>query len=165
MAASGFWSGAGGPLASAGIGLVGLPFQIASQQRQQDIMLSGLEAQLRAQNSALETSAMLNREGMYAQLGENLGARVFGQTAADLAFGREQRGREWELGPGFEKELAGITEGARRSRFAKISPEAQAAQRFENLLNMKRNQASYIEGGMAAMFGPKAPTNVSSMVV
>jgi hypothetical protein len=164
MAASGFWSGAGGPLVSAGIGLVGLPFQIASQQRQQDIMRSGLEAQLRAQNSALETSAMLNREGMYAQLGENLGARVFGQTAADLEFGRQQRGREWELGPGFEKELAGITEGARRSRFAKISPEAQAAQRFENLLNMKRNQAQ-IEGGMAAMFGPKAPTNVSSMVV
>ena len=165
MAASGFWSGAGGPLVSAGIGLVGLPFQIASQQRQQDIMLSGLEAQLRAQNSALETSAMLNREGMYAQLGENLGARVFGQTAADLAFGLQQRGREWELGPGSERELAGITEGARRSRFAKISPEAQAAQRFENLLNMKRNQVAQIEGGMAAMFGPKAPTNVSSMVV
>ena len=165
MAASGFWSGAGGPLVSAGVGLVGLPFQIASQQRLTDALVSGTEAQLRAHNAAIESNYYLNQLGLKAQQAENLGARVFGQTAADLEFGRQQRGREWELGPGFEKELAGITEGARRSRFAKISPETQAAQRFENLLNMKRNQVAQIEGGMAAMFGPKAPTNVSSMVV
>lgn len=162
--ASSFWSGAGGPLVSAGLGLVGLPFQIASQQRQQDIMRSGLEAQLRAQNAALETSSMLNREGMYAQLGESLGARTFGQTAADLEFGRQMRGREFELGPGAEKQLAMDAERAKRDRFARISPETQQAQMFENFLNMKKRQAE-IEGPMAAMFGPKAPTRISTMVV
>lgn len=161
---SGFWTGAGGPLVSAGIGLLGLPFQIAGQNRQNAIMRSGLQAQLKAQNAALETNAMLSREGMYGQLGESLGARVFGQTAADLDFARQKRAKEWEMGPGADKELAYGSEASRRDRFAAISPERQAAQRFENLLNMKRNQAN-IEGGMAAMFGPKAPTNVSSMVV
>jgi hypothetical protein len=165
MAASDFWSGAGGPLASAGLGLIGLPFQIAGQRRQQDIMRSGLEAQLRAQNSALETNAMLSREGMYGQLGESLGARVFGQTAADLEFGRQKEARESELGGRLADLAFGYgSEISRRERSAAISPERQQAQRFENLLAMKKEQAR-AEAPMAAMFGRKAPTNVSSMVV
>lgn len=164
MAASDFWSGAGGPLASAGLGLIGLPFQIAGQRRQQDIMRSGLEAQLRAQNAALETNAMLSREGMYGQLGESLGARVFGQTAADLEFGRQKKAREFELGPLADKDIGYRSDISRRERAAAISPEKQQAQRFENLLAMKREQAR-AEAPMAAMFGRKAPTNVSSMVV
>jgi hypothetical protein len=164
MAASDFWSGAGGPLASAGLGLIGLPFQIAGQRRQQDIMRSGLEAQLRAQNSALETNAMLSREGMYGQLGESLGARVFGQTAADLEFGRQKEARKYELGPLADKQLGYLSDLSRRERSAAISPEKQQALRFENLLAMKREQAR-AEAPMAAMFGRKAPTNVSSMVI
>jgi hypothetical protein len=164
-AGAGFWSGAGGPIASAAIGLAGLPFQIAGQRRQQDIMRSGLEAQLRAQNSALETNAMLSREGMYGQLGESLGARVFGQTAEDLAFGRQKQAREEELGGRLADLAFGYgSEASRRERSAAISPEAQQAKRFENLLAMKRAQTQ-IEGPFAAMFGRKAPTNVSSMVV
>lgn len=163
-AAAGFWSGAGGPIASAALGLVGLPFQIAGQRRQQDIMRSGLEAQLRAQNSALETNTMLNRESMYGQLGESLGARVFGQTAADLEFGRQLEAREQELGRFADKDIGYRSDISRRERAAAISPERQQAQRFENLLAMKREQAR-AEAPMAAMFGRKAPTNVSSMVV
>jgi hypothetical protein len=127
-------------------------------------MRSGLQAQFKAQGDALKTNAMLSREGMYGQLGESLGARVFGQTAADLDFDRQRRAWDMASTLGAERDLAYGSEASRRDRFAAISPERQAAQRFENLLNMKRNQAN-IEGGMAAMFGPKAPTNVSSMVV
>jgi hypothetical protein len=162
-AAAGFWSGAGGPIASAGLGLIGLPFQIAGQRRQQDIMRSGLEAQLRAQNSALETNTMLNRESMYGQLGESLGARVFGQTAADLEFGRQLEGEKARRRFA-DQDIGYNSEISRRERSAAISPERQQALRFENLLAMKREQAR-AEAPMAAMFGRKAPTNVSSMVV
>jgi hypothetical protein len=162
--AGGFFAGAGGPAITAALGAVGLPFEIASRRRQQDIMRSGLEAQLRAQNAALETNTMLSREGMYGQLGESLGARLFGQTAADLEKGRQFEARKWELGPGAEKDLAFRSDLGRRERSAAVSQDTQSAKRFENLLNMKRRQAE-IEGGMAAMFGPKAPTNVSRMVV
>ena len=163
-AAAGFWSGAGGPIASAGLGLIGLPFQLAGQGKQRELMSAGLEAQLRAQNSALETNTMLNRESMYGQLGESLGSRVFGQTAADLEFGRQLEARKWQLGPEADKLQAYNSETSRRDRAAAISPEHQQAQRFKNLLDMKRAQAQ-AEAPMAAMFGRKAPTNVSSMVV
>lgn len=163
MAASSFWSGAGGPLASAAIGLAGLPFQIAGKRLEMQTMAGGLEAQLRAQNAALETNAMRDRENMYAQMSEGLGARNFGPIAADLEYGRQleaekARRRFTDQDIGYASELS------RRERSAAISPERQQALRFENLLAMKREQAR-AEAPMAAMFGRKAPTNVSSMVV
>jgi hypothetical protein len=162
--AAGFWAGAGGPIASAAIGLAGLPFQIAGQRRQQDIMRSGLEAQLRAQNAALESSAMLNREGLGAQMAEALSGRNFIPIASDLEFGRQKLAQGLNYGVFGDKELGYRSETSRRERSAAISPERQQAQRFENLLAMKRGQAQ-AEAPMAAMFGRKAPTNVSSMVV
>jgi hypothetical protein len=164
MAATDFWSGAGGPLVSAGVGLIGLPFQIASQRRQQDITRSGIEAQLRAQNAALETNAMLSREGMYGQLGESLGARVFGQTAADLEFGRQRRGRELELGPFAEKQLAWDTDRARRQFGLESSLEAREQSQRENRAALKRSLAER-EGAMAGMFGRIAPRDVGTMFV
>jgi hypothetical protein len=164
MAATDFWSGAGGPLVSAGVGLIGLPFQIASQRRQQDITRSGIEAQLRAQNAALETNAMLSREGMYGQLGESLGARVFGQTAADLEFGRQRRGRELELGPFAEKQLAWDTDRARRQFGLENSLEAREQSQRENRAALKRSLAER-EGAMAGMFGRIAPRDVGTMFV
>jgi len=164
MAASDFWSGAGGPLASAGLGLIGLPFQIAGQRRQQDIMRAGLEAQLRSQNAALETSAMFNREGLGAQMGEALSGRNFIPIASDLEFGRQKLAQGLNYGVFGDKELGYRSDVSRRERSAAISPEKQEAQRFENLLAAKKAQTQ-IEGPLVAMFGRKAPTNVSSMVV
>lgn len=168
MAASGsptgFWHGAGGPIVSAGIGLVGLPFQIASQRRQQDIMASGQEAQLRAQNAALETNAMLGREGMYGQLGESLGARVFGQTAADLEFGRQLAGKQWEMGPGAEKQLAFDTERARRQFDLVGSAASREASQRANREELKKS-LSEREAQMAGMFGRIAPRDVGTMFV
>jgi hypothetical protein len=162
MAATDFWSGAGGPLVSAAVGLVGLPFQIASQRRQQDITRSGIEAQLRAQNAALETNAMLGREGMYGQLGESLGARVFGQTAADLEFGRQRRGRELELGPFAEKQLAWDTDRARRQFGLGSSLEAREQSQREHRKNLEEKMAGYLAQGRG-MFGPIGPVNVGTM--
>lgn len=162
--ATDFWKGAGGPLLSAGIGLVGLPFQIASQQRQQDIMRSGLEAQLRAQNAALETNAMLNREGMYGQLGESTAARTFGQTAADLEFGRQLAGKQWELGPGAEKQLAFDTERARREADIRSSAAAREATQRANREVLKQSMSER-EAQMAGMFGRIAPRDVGTMFV
>jgi hypothetical protein len=162
MAATDFWSGAGGPLVSAGVGLIGLPFQIASQRRQQDITRSGIEAQLRAQNAALETNAMLSREGMYGQLGESLGARVFGQTAADLEFGRQQKGRELELGPFAEKQLAWDTERARRQFDLTGSALAREQSQREHRKNLEEKMAGYAAGGRF-MFGPIGSVDVNKI--
>lgn len=164
MAASSFWSGAGGPLVSAGIGLLGTPFNIASQRRQQDIMRSGMEAQLRAQNAALETNAMLGREGMYGQLGESLGARVFGQTAADLDFGRQFRAKNWELGPGAEKQLAIDAERYRRPFDLNASAAAREESQRKNRTDLIRSLTER-NAGMAQAFGPVAPFKIDAMFV
>jgi hypothetical protein len=157
-----FWSGAGGPIASAAVGLVGLPFQIASQRRQQDIMRSGLEAQLRAQNAALETNAMLSREGMYGQLGESTAARNFGQIAADLDFARQQRAKELELGPFAEKQLAFDTDRARRQFDLASSAQAREVGQRANKQALEDKMAGYLAAGRG-MFGPIAPVNVGTM--
>ena len=162
MAVTDFWSGAGGPLASAAVGLVGLPFQIASQRRQQDIMRSGLEAQLQAQNAALQTNTMLSREGMYGQLGESTAARNFGQIAADLDLARQQRAKELELGPFAEKQLAFDTERARRQFDLGSSAQALAASQLANKEALKEKLAGYLGAGRG-MFGPIAPVNVGAM--
>jgi hypothetical protein len=163
-AGAGFWAGAGGPIASAAIGLAGLPFEIAGRRRQQDIMAAGLEAQLRSQNAALESSAMFNREGLGAQMGEALSGRNFIPIASDLEFGRQKLAQGLNYGVFGDKELGYRSEASRRDRSAAISRERQEAQRFENLLAAKKAQTQ-TEGPLAAMFGRKAPTNVSSMVV
>lgn len=162
--ATDFWKGAGGPLLSAGIGLVGLPFQIASQNRQQDIMRSGMEAQLRAQNAALETNAMLNREGMYGQLGESAAARTFGQTAADLEFGRQLAGKQWEMGPGAEKQLAFDTERARREYDIRNSVAAREATQRANRETLKQSMSER-EAQIAGIVGRIAPRDVGTMFV
>lgn len=164
MATSAFWNGAGGPIVSAGIGLVGLPFQIASERRKQDAMLSGLEASLRAQNATRETDAMLGREGMYGQSGESLGARVFGQTAADLEFGRQLAGKQWEMGPGAEKQLAFDTERARRQFDLVGSAASREASQRANREELKKSLAER-EAQMAGMFGRIAPRDVGTMFV
>lgn len=162
MAATDFWSGAGGPIASAAVGLVGLPFQIASQRRQQDITRSGIEAQLRALNAGLETNAMLGREGWYAQLGESLGARNFGQTAADLDFGRQLKAQEWQLGPGAEKESAIFSDRARRGfaleNFIDARELSQAKHKKDLELSLLQRR-----GALADLLGPVAPRDVGTM--
>lgn len=154
---SSFWSGAGGPIGSAVVGLAGLPSQIIAKERGQELVRSGSEAQLRAQNAALETNAMLGREGMYGQLGESLGARVFGQTAADLEFGRQLAGKQWEMGPGAEKQLAFDTERARRQFDLVGSAASREASQRANREELKKSLAER-EAQMAGTFGPIART-------
>lgn len=164
MAATDFWTGAGGPLASAAVGLVGLPFQIASQRRQQDIMRSGLEAQLQAQNAALETNALLARENLNAQSSESLGARNFGQIAADLDFARQQRAKELELGPFAEKQLAFDTERARRQFDLGSSAQALEASQRANRQELKKSIVDR-QAAMAGIFGKIRPELVDTFAV
>jgi hypothetical protein len=164
--AADFWKGAGGPIVSAGLGLLSAPFEIMSQRRQQDIMRSGLEAQLRAQNAALETNAMLSREGLYGQLGQALGAQNFSQIAADLDFGRQQRAKELELGPFAEKQMAFDVDKARREFGLAGSTEVREARQRENREALKRSL--FEKGNLAewtGMFGRKKPVDVSTLVV
>jgi hypothetical protein len=131
----------------------------------QNAAARSLQAQFDAQKAGTEAGARIAREQAYGQLGENIANRIFGATIApELEFGRQLKAKEFELGPLAEKGFGVASEASRRQRLAEISPERQAAQRFENLLNMKREQANR-EGAMAAMFGPKAPTDISRMVV
>lgn len=162
MALPGFWSGAGGPLVSAAVGLVGLPAKIAAEQDANQITRSGLEAQLRAQNAALQTNTMLSREGMYGQLGESTAARNFGQIAADLDLARQQRAKELELGPFAEKQLAFDTERARRQFDLGSSAQALEASQRANKEALKEKLAGYLGAGRG-MFGPIAPVNVGAM--
>lgn len=155
MAASSFWSGGAGPIISAGIGLASLPFEIARQEGLKETMRSGKEAELRALNATIETNAMLGREGMYGQLGESLGARVFGQTAADLDFGRQFRAKNWELGPGAEKQLAIDAERYRRPFDINASAAAREQRQRENREALKRSVAEKT-ALLDATFGPVA---------
>lgn len=164
MAASDFWSGGAGPIVSAGIGLLGMPFEIARQEGLKETMRSGKEAELRALNSTIETNAMLGREGMYGQLGESLGARVFGQTAADLDFGRQFRAKNWELGPGAEKQLAIDAERYRRLFDLNASSAAREQSQRENREALKRTLAEK-EGALAGIFGRIAAQNVGTRYV
>lgn len=146
-----------------GIGQLGATF--AGGLGSQELAAKSLQQQLNASTAATEAGARIAREQAYGQLGENIANRIFGATIApELEFGRQLRAKEFELGPLAEKGFGVASEASRRQRQAEISPERQAAQRFENLLNMKRRQAE-IEGPMAAMFGPKSATNISRMVV
>lgn len=164
MAASSFWSGGAGPIISAGIGLASLPFEIARQEGLKETMRSGKEAELRALNASIETNAMLGREGMYGQLGEGLGARVFGQTAADLDFGRQFRAKNWELGPGAEKQLAIDAERYRRPFDINASTAAREESQRKNRTDLIRSLTER-NAGMAQAFGPVAPFKIDAMFV
>jgi hypothetical protein len=156
-----FWSGAGGPIVSAGLGLVGLPFQIASERRKQDLMASGLSAQLRAQNAALETNAMLGREGMYGQQAENLAARNFSQTAADSDLYRQAFAKNLELTQFDPIRLASATEQTRRGFDLSDSPTARKLRQEERLSRMKEIFGER-QAQMAGIFGPIASQSFST---
>lgn len=155
-ASNSFWEGAGGPIASAGLGLLTAPFQIMGERRKQDVMKSGLEAQLRATGDALATNAMLSREGLYAQQGQALGAQNFSQIAAQLDYGRQQRAKELELGPFAEKQIAFDVDKARREFGLGESAEVRESRRRET--NNKLNQTLAERLAITnAMFGGIAP--------
>jgi hypothetical protein len=129
--------------ASAGIGLL-------SGIGQQRTAASIANAQLKAQNAAF----LEGRERDKGALAGSLFNQIFGTgTGADISFGREKEAQRYMLGPLAELGRAGASDQSKRERLARISPEAQAADRFENLLNMKRTgfqEAARMEG----LFGP-----------
>lgn len=134
---------------------------MAGQQAAAD----SIRAQNAAANAGTEAGARIAREQTYGQLGELVAARNYGATVApELEFGRQLRAANIEYGPLGEKRLGVASEVSRRQRQAAISPETKEGQLFQNLLKLKSEQAGR-EGTMAAMFGPKSPTNVSRMVV
>lgn len=110
------------------------------------------QAQLKAQNQAFLEARELNK----GQLGASMWGPIFqAGVGGDVAFAREKRARELELGPFAEKELGLNTESARRERLARISPEAKEAARFENKLAIDRALAER-RAVTDAMFGPIA---------
>jgi hypothetical protein len=131
----------------------------------QDAAARSLQAQFDASKAGTEAGARIAREQAYGQLGENIANRIFGATTApDLALGRQLLAANIDYGPLGAKRLDVASEVSRRQRQAAISPETKEGQLFQNLLKLKSEQAGR-EGTMAAMFGPKSPTNVSRMVV
>jgi hypothetical protein len=135
-----FWGGAGGAAPGALLGLATMPFRLMEAGRQREFQRSAMEAQLQAANYATQQSAANQLMGLQAQLGENLGARVFGSTVApDLEQGRQRIARLEQENIIRPKEIASSYDVAKREQDLANSPAAKESL-YQNLLNYKRQR-------------------------
>lgn len=149
-------------LAIAGIGALGSAF---GADRSAEALKQKAQGELAYAGDWLKTDVMLGRESGYGNMARDIGNVVAqGTWLPDLEANRQALAFQKGLDIFAPKQMALDTEKARRERFAAISPESKESKLFENFLNMKRRQAE-IEGPMNAMFGPKAPTILSNLVV
>lgn len=149
-------------LAIAGIGALGSAF---GADRSAEALKQKAQGELAYAGDTLKTNAMLGRESGYGNMARDIGNVVAqGTWMPDLEAQRQSLAFQKGLDIFAPKQMALDTEKARRERFAAISPESKESKLFENFLNMKRRQAE-IEGPMTAMFGPKARTILSNLVI
>jgi len=152
----GFGGGLGTALPGLAFGALAMPFQIAEAAKQREFQRSAIEAQLAASNYANQQSAANQIMGLYAQLGENLGSRIFGATTApDLERTRQFQSRKEETDIFAPKEMALQYEASKRGQDLATSPAAKE-QMYQNLLNYKRQKGFDIAAPGEAMFGPTA---------
>ncbi len=149
-------------LAIAGIGALGSAF---GADRSAEALKQKAQGELAYAGDTLKTNVMLGRESGYGNMARDISNVVAqGTWMPDLEANRQALAFQKGLDIFAPKQMALDTEKARRERFAAISPESKESKLFENFLNMKRRQAE-IEGPMNAMFGPKAPTILSNLVI
>lgn len=154
--AGGFGGGLGAAVPGLALGAISLPFQIAEANRQREFQKSATEAQLAAANFAIQQSAANQLMGLQAQLGENLGARIFGSTIApDLERTRQFQSRKEEADIFAPKEMGLAYERAKRTQDLATS-QAAKDEMYQNLLNYKRQKGFDIAAQGEAMFGPTA---------
>jgi hypothetical protein len=152
--AGGLGGGLGAALPGMALGAISLPFQIAQANRQREFQKSATEAQLKAAQFATEQSAANQMMGLYAQLGENLGSRVFGSTVApDLERTRQFLSRKEEADIFAPKDMALGYERLKRAQDLATS-QAAKDEMFQNLLDYKRRKGFDIAAQGEAMFGP-----------
>ena len=146
------------------LGVGSLGASIFGGMGQQRAAAQSLQAQLDAQRAGTEAGARIAREQAYGQLGENIAARLAGERAAELGYGLQKRAKEWELGPGFEKNLANAWQSTMRSQAAQLTPEAKELAQRENRRKMRETLAEK-QAAMAGMFGPIAPQSATNLFV
>jgi len=156
--AGGLGGGLGAALPGLALGAISMPFQIAQANRQREFQKSATEAQLKAAQFATEQSAANQMMGLYAQLGENLGSRVFGSTVApDLERTRQFQSRKEEADIFAPKEMALGYERLKRAQDLATS-QAAKDEMFQNLLDFKRRKGFEQVAPLAAAFGDTALT-------
>lgn len=137
-------------------GAASIPFSILEGSRNRQFQKSATEAQLKAADFATRQDAANQLMGLFAQAGENAAARnaalVWG---ADLDFGRQLAARRTELGEFQPKEMGLAYESAKRTQDLATS-QAAKDERYQNLLNYKRQKGFDIAAQGEAMFGPTA---------
>lgn len=149
-------------LAIAGIGAFASAYGAAKSA---EALKQKAQGELAYAGDKLKTDVMLGRESGYGNMARDIGNVVAqGTWMPDLEANRQALAFQKGLDIFAPKQMALDTEKARRERFAAISPESKESKLFENFLNMKRRQAE-IEGPMTAMFGPKARTILSNLVI
>ena len=144
-----------------GLGAINAGFGFLSGQNQDATSASIAEAQLAAQNAAIQE----NREKIKGELASNIGNRVW-QTGpgADIAFTRDMKAALFETGPLAERRLNQEI-GFRRGLNALEGSAAFIDQKQrENKEALKRSLLER-EGALAAAFGKIAPREVGTYFV
>ena len=131
---------------------------------QQRAAAQSMQAQFDAQRAGTEAGARIAREQAFGQLGENIAARLAGERAAEIGYGLQQRAKEWELGPGFDRGLANAWQSTMRSQAAQLTPEAKLISQRENRRRMRETMAEK-QAAMAGLFGPIAPQSATNLFV
>lgn len=131
---------------------------------QQQAAAQSMQAQFDAQKAGTEAGARIAREQTYAQLGENLAARMAAERAGETAFGLQKRAKQFELGPGFEQGLANAWQSAQRGKLSELTPAAKELSQRENR-NKLREALAERQGAMTGMFGRIAPQDVTTLFV
>lgn len=129
---------------------------------QQRAAAQSLQAQLDAQRAGTEAGAQIAREQAFGQLGENIASRLAAERAAQFGFGLQKQAKEWELGPGFEKNLANAWQSAMRTQASQLTPEAKEISQRENRRKMRETLAER-QASMAGLFGRIAPQDATTM--
>jgi hypothetical protein len=146
------------------LGVGNLAAGIFGGMGQQRAAAQSMQAQLDAQKAGTEAGARIAREQAYGQLGENIAARLAGERAAELGYGLQKRAKEWELGPGFDRNLANAWQSAMRSQAAQLTPESKEISQRENRRRMRETLAEK-QAAMAGLFGPIAPQSATNLFV
>lgn len=112
--------------------------------------------QLRFQNAVANQQIIEGRNLGYAQIGSNIGGRVFNSTVAPIFdLKNQQFAKELELGPFAERQLGLQSEASKRERMALNSPETKEWERRQNRLAIERSLGEQLARANAA-FGPVA---------
>jgi hypothetical protein len=131
---------------------------------QQRAAAQSMQAQFDAQRAGTEAGARIAREQAYGQLGENIASRLAGERAAEFGYGLAKRAKEWELGPGFDRNLANAWQSTMRSQAAQLTPEAKLISQRETRRKLRETTAEQ-QARLAGLLGPIAPQSATNLFV